>query len=75
MLENTKKWAFIKKQYSKLPNGEWAFCFDCYVSPYGRLKSLDSIYNSRCRMSILENFLKEDENQRSLKIQKKLEIP
>lgn len=68
-----KNCAFIKKQCSKLSNGEVAFCFECSSFPCDRLKSLDSRYKARYRMSMIDNlvFIKEHGMQRFLEAQEK----
>jgi Protein of unknown function (DUF3795) len=50
-----KKCAFLKKRCSKLANNEVRFCFECSSFPCDRLKTIDSRYRSRYRMSMIEN--------------------
>jgi hypothetical protein len=50
-----KNCAFLKKQCSKLANEEVAFCFECSNFPCDRLKTIDSRYKQRYRMSMIEN--------------------
>ena len=50
-----KNCAFLKKQCSKLLNGEVKFCFECSSFPCDRLKTIDYRYKTRYRMSMIEN--------------------
>jgi hypothetical protein len=69
-----KKCSFIKKQCSKLLNGEVNFCFECNSFPCDILKTLDARYKSRYKMSMIGNlnFIKEHGMQKFLEEQKKL---
>jgi len=69
-----KNCAFLKKQCTRLMNGEVAFCFECSDFPCDRLRTIDSRYKSRYRMSMIENlnFIKEHGMQNFLEKQKKL---
>ena len=68
-----KKCAFLKKHCTRLLKGEVAFCFECPDFPCDRLKTLDARYQSRYKMSMIENanFIKEHGMQRFLEEQKK----
>ncbi len=68
-----KKCAFIKKQCSKLLNGEVAFCFECASFPCDRLNALNDRYKERYKMSMIENlnFIKEHGMQNFLAEQEK----
>jgi len=67
-----KQCAYLKKQCPKL-NGEITFCFECTDFPCHRLKTIDSRYRSRYRMSFIDNltFIKEYGLERFLEDQKK----
>jgi len=69
----SKNCAFIKKHCSKLSRGEVAFCFECSSFPCDRLKTLDSRYKTRYRMSMIDNlrFIKEHDMQKFLAEQEK----
>ena len=69
-----KQCAFIKKQCSKLLNGEMAYCFECDSFPCHRLKTLDARYKERYKMSMIENlnFIKKHGMQNFLEEQEKL---
>jgi hypothetical protein len=68
-----KKCAFLKKQCSKLSNGEVTFCFECNSFPCDRLRTIDKRYRSRYRMSMIENlnFIKENGMKKFLNSQEK----
>jgi len=68
-----KKCAFIKKQCSKLLNGEVAYCYECDIFPCDRLKTLNDRYKERYKMSMIENlsFIKEHGMQNFLEEQAK----
>ena len=68
-----KKCAFLKKHCARLLKGEVAFCFECPDFPCDRLKTLDVRYQSRYKMSMIENanFIKEHGMQSFLEEQKK----
>jgi hypothetical protein len=69
-----KKCAFLKKQCSKLSEGEVTFCFECETFPCNRLKTIDERYRSRYKMSMIENlgFIREFGMEKFLKEQEKL---
>jgi hypothetical protein len=68
-----KNCSFIKKQCTALSSGEVAFCFECSSFPCDTLKSLDSKYKTRYRMSMIDNlnFIKEHGMQSFLEAQEK----
>ena len=68
-----KKCAFVKKSCSRLLKGEVDFCFECPDFPCDRMKTLDSRYKVRYRMSMIDNsrFIKEHGMQKFLEEQKK----
>ena len=68
-----KKCMFIKKSCSRLLKGEVRFCFECPVFPCDRLKTLDSRYKLRYRMSMIDNlrFIKKHGMQKFLDAQEK----
>jgi len=68
-----KKCAFLKKHCSKLANDEVTFCFECSGFPCDRLRTIDSRYRSRYRMSMIENlnFIKENGIEKFLDSQEK----
>jgi len=68
-----KKCAFLKKHCSKLANDEVTFCFECSSFPCDRLRTIDSRYRSRYRMSMIENlnFIKENGIEKFLDSQEK----
>lgn len=65
-----KQCAYIKKQCPQL-NAENAFCYECGDFPCHRLKTIDARYQSRYRMSMIENltFIKEQGLERFLDAQ------
>lgn len=69
-----KQCSFIKKQCSKLQNGEVAYCYECTSFPCDRLKTLDNRYKVRYKMSMIENlyFIKKHGLQNFLAEQEKL---
>lgn len=68
-----KQCAFIKKQCSKLLNGEVTYCYECTSFPCDRLKAIDDRYKERYKMSMIENlsFIKEHGMQNFLEEQAK----
>jgi hypothetical protein len=68
-----KNCAFLKKQCPKLSNEEVTFCFDCNNFPCNRLKTIDTRYKSRYRMSMIENlnFIKKEGTEKFLEKQEK----
>jgi hypothetical protein len=66
-----KKCAFLKGHCSKLSKGEVTFCFECASFPCDRLRTIDSRYRSRYRMSMIENlsFIKENGMEKFLECQ------
>ena len=68
-----KNCAFLKKHCSKLANDEVIFCFECSSFPCDRLRTIDSRYKSRYRMSMIENlnFIKENGIEKFLDNQEK----
>ncbi|MCJ7762649.1 DUF3795 domain-containing protein [Candidatus Bathyarchaeota archaeon] len=71
--QRNKKCAFIKKQCSKLLNGEVTYCFECTSFPCNRLKTLNDRYKERYKMSMIENlsFIKKHGTQNFLEEQAK----
>ncbi|HLE74959.1 MAG TPA: DUF3795 domain-containing protein [Candidatus Bathyarchaeia archaeon] len=69
-----KKCAFLKKQCSKLLNGEVTYCFECTSFPCDRLKTIDNRYKARYKMSLIDNlnFIKKHGINKFLGEQKKL---
>jgi hypothetical protein len=67
-----KQCAYLKKPCPKL-DGEIAFCFECTNFPCRRLKTIDTRYRTRYRMSFIENlnFIKENGLERFLEEQEK----
>ena len=68
-----KKCSFIKKQCSKLQNGEVTYCFECTIFPCNKLKTLDRRYKERYKMSMIDNlnFIKKQGMQNFLADQEK----
>jgi len=51
-----KQCAYLKKWCSKLQSGA-RFCFECHGFPCHRLKTIDSRYQSRYKMSMIANLI------------------
>jgi hypothetical protein len=68
-----KQCAFVKKSCSRLLKGEVDFCFECTDFPCDSVKTLDSRYKSRYKMSMIDNsrFIKKHGMQKFLKEQEK----
>ena len=68
-----KKCAFVKKSCSRLLKGEMHFCYECSDFPCRRLRTLDTRYKSRYRMSMIDNlrFIKKHGMQKLLETQEK----
>jgi hypothetical protein len=54
-LPRGKNCAFMKKQCSRLGNGQVRFCYECPDFPCRRLKTLEMRYRDRYHMSMIEN--------------------
>jgi hypothetical protein len=69
----SKRCAFLKEQCVKLSKGQVTYCFECRSFPCNRLRTIDKRYNSRYRMSLIDNllFMKEHGIKKFLEEQEK----
>ena len=64
--------SFIKKKCSKLSNNEVNFCYECKDFPCENLSAMSNRYNTRYRMSMVDNlvFIKQNGLEKFLQQQK-----
>lgn len=68
-----KNCSFVKKRCPQISKGTITFCFECDSFPCATLKTLDSRYKTRYRMSMIKNwmFIKENGLEKFLESQEK----